>query len=173
MNKKLNLIQLNTARNFRHNNQINPYHNKKKISTKNECLNQSNLNNTTSENHTLINVSVSLPMSALKSRLLSPKIFINPIDSALSSSNSKAQMTPLKQFNNTSIYYSKHKNTKKSNYIKNNYKNEMKSNEKNKENIMNNYQNYNNNSNVNKLVYLKSNNTSNNFKNINKQKKII
>jgi len=172
MNRKLNLIQLNTARNFRHNNQINPYYRKNKINTKNESLIQSSLNNTTSENRTSINVSVSLPMSALKSRLLSPKILINSIDSALSSSNSKTQMTPLKQFNNTSIYYSKHKNTKKTNYIKNNYKNEVKSNEKNKENIMNNYQNNNNNSNVNKLIYIKSNNTSYNFKCINKQNKI-
>ena len=172
MNRKLNLIQLNTARNFRHNNQINPYYCKNKNNTKNESLIQSNLNNTTSENRTSINVSVSLPMSALKSRLLSPKILINSIDSALSSSNSKTQMTPLKQFNNTSIYYSKHKNTKKTNYIKHNYKNEVKSNEKNKENIMNNYQNNNNNSNVNKLIYIKSNNTSYNFKCINKQNKI-
>ena len=30
------LKQLNTARNFRHNNQINPYNNKKKISSKKE-----------------------------------------------------------------------------------------------------------------------------------------
>ena len=164
MNSKLHLIKLNTARNFRHNNQINPYHNKKKINTKNEPLNQSSLNNTTSENHTLINVSVSLPLSALKSRFLSP--------SSLSSSNSKAQMTPLKQFNNTSIYYSKHKNKKKSNYIKNNDKRDIKSNEKNKEKIMNNYQNSNNNSNINKLVCIKNNNTSYNFRYINEQKKI-
>ena len=172
MNKKLNVIQLNTARNFLHKNQINPYNHKGKINTKNECLNQSSLNNTTSENHTLINVSVSLPMSALKSRLLSPKIFINSIDSALSSSNSKAQMTPLKKFNNTSIYYSKHKNTKKTNYIKNKNKIEMKNNEQNKENICNNYQHTNNNSNINKIIYIKNNNTSYNFKYVNNQKKI-
>ena len=165
MNSKLSLIELNTARNFHHNTQINPYHCKKKINTKNEPLNQSSLNNTTTENHTLINVSVSLPMSALKSRFLSPKIFINSNALALSSSNSKAQMTPLKQFNNTSIYYSKHKNTKKSNYIKNNNKRDIKSNEDNKDNI-------NNNSNVKKLVCIKNNNTSYNFKYINKQKKI-
>ena len=164
MNSKLSLIELNTARNFHHNTQINPYHCKKKINTKNEPLNQSSLNNTTTENHTLINVSVSLPLSALKSRFLSP--------SSLSSSNSKAQMTPLKQFNNTSIYYSKHKNTKKSNYIKNNDKRDIKSNEKNKEKIMNNYQNSNNNSNINKLVCIKNNNTSYNFRYINEQKKI-
>ena len=111
-------------------------------------------------------------MSALKSRFLSPKIFINSNASALSSSNSKAQITPLKQFNNTSIYYSKHKNTKKSNYIKNNNKRDIKSNEDNKDNITNNYQNNNNNSNFKKLVCIKNNNTSYNFKYINKQKKI-
>ena len=172
MNNKLDLIKLNTERNFCNSNQIKSYHNKTKISPKNEILNQSSLNNTTSENHTIINVSVSLPLSALKSRLLSPKIFINPIDSALSSSNSKAQMTPLKQFNNTSIYYSKHKNTKKSNYIKNTDKKDLKINGHNKENFVNNYQNSNNKLNPNKLMYIKNNNTSYNFKNINKQKKI-
>jgi hypothetical protein len=141
MKKKYNPIQLNASGLAHHNIKIDSNYYKKKLYSTNKYLNQSYLNNTSYKNHDSFNISVSLPMSELKSKLLSPKIFRNPTETSVSSSNSRTRITAIKNYNNISIYYSKHKNKRKEKNSKSNLKSGMKYSSKNKENICNNYQN--------------------------------
>ena len=171
MNKKYNPIQLNASSHLRHNIQINSNHYKKKLYSTNKYLNQSYLNNTTYQNHDSVNISESLPMSELKSKLLSPKIFRNPTETSVSSSNSRTRIEAIKNFNNISIYYSKHKNKRKEKISKNNNKSGMQYSSKNKEIICNNYQNISK-PKIKKIMQIKNTNTSFNFSYINKRKKI-
>ena len=171
MNKKYNPIQLNASSHLRHNIQINSNHYKKKLYSTNKYLNQSYLNNTTYKNHDSVNISVSLPMSELKSKLLSPKILRNPTEASVSSSNSRTRIEAIKNFNNISIYYSKHKNKRKEKISKNNNKSGMQYSSKNKEIICNNYQNISK-PKIKKIMQIKNTNTSFNFSYINKRKKI-
>ena len=103
MSKKYNPIQLNASGLLHHNIQIKSNHYKRKLYPINKYLNQSCLNNTTYKNQDSVNISVSLPMSELKSKLLSPKIFRNPTESSISSSNSRTRMAAIKNFNILSL----------------------------------------------------------------------
>ena len=170
MNKKYNPIQLNTSSHARRQIQINTNHHKNIFYSSNKYLNQSYLNNTTSKNHDSVNISVSLPMSELKSKLLSPKIFRNPTETSASSSNSRIKITAISNFNNISIYYSKHKNKKKEKISKNNNKSGVQYNSQNKENIYN-YQNKSK-PKIKKIMQIKNAYTSYNFSYINKRTKI-
>ena len=138
MNKKYNPIQLNASSHLGHNIQINSNHYKKKLYSTNRYLNQSYLNNSTYQNQDSVNISESLHISELKSKLLSPKIFRNPTETSVSSSNSRTRIEAIKNFNNISIYYSKYKNKRKEKISKNNNKSGMQYTSKNKENICNN-----------------------------------
>ena len=171
MNKKYNPIQLNASSHLGHNIQINSNNYKKKLYSTNRYLNQSYLNNTTYQNHDSVNISESLPMSELKSKLLSPKIFRNPNEISVSSSNSRTRIEAIKNFNNISIYYSKYKNKRKEKISKNNNKSGMQYTSKNKENICNNYQNISK-PKIKKIMQIKNANTSFNFSYTNKRKKI-
>jgi hypothetical protein len=173
MKKKYNPIQLNASGLAHHNIKIDSNYYKKKLYSTNKYLNQSYLNNTSYKNHDSVNISVSLPMSELKSKLLSPKIFRNPTETSVSSSNSRTRITAIKNYNNISIYYSKHKNKRKEKNSKSNLKSGMKYSSKNKENICNNYQN-NSKIKIRKIMQIKNanTNTSFNFSFINKRKKI-
>jgi len=177
MNKKYYPIQLNASYHVGHNIQINSKYHKSKLYSTNKYLNHSYLNNNSYKNHDSVNISVSLPTSELKSKLLSPKIFRNPTESSVSSSNSRTKVTALKSFNNISIYYSKHKNKKKEKekekekYSNSSKKFVMQYNSQNKENVCNNYK-INNKPKIKKIMQIKSINTSYNFNNLNKRKKI-
>ena len=171
MSKKYNPIQLNASGLLHNNIQIKSNHYKRKLYPTNKYLNQSYLNNTTYKNQDSVNISVSLPMSELKSKLLSPKIFRNPTETSVSSSNSRTRMAAIKNFNNISIYYSKHKNKRKEKIRINNSKSGMQYSSKNKENIVNNYQNTSK-PKIKKIMQIKSTHTSFNFSFINKRKKI-
>ena len=171
MNKKYNPIQLNASSHLGHNIQINSNHYKKKLYSTNRYLNQSYLNNSTYQNQDSVNISESLHISELKSKLLSPKIFRNPIEISVSSSNSRTRIEAIKNFNNISIYYSKYKNKRKEKISKNNNKSGMQYTSKNKENICNNYQNISK-PKIKKIMQIKNANTSFNFSYTNKRKKI-
>ena len=117
----MNSNYLNSSSNFHPTNQ---YHHQKKLSFINSYIMSGNLNNTP-EN---CNLRISLPIQAIKSKLISPKVGIKTIESNLSpNSSSRIKKGHFIHFNNTSIYYSKHKN--KTSFINSYLNSDMKFNQ--------------------------------------------
>ena len=111
MKKNMNQLHLNTSSNF-HN--INEYYHRKKNSCMNSYINDSNFNTISETQSKYSKLRISAPIQVLKSNNITTKLEKKTIENNTSSSSRSKKK--LINFNNNSIYYSKHKN--KTSFIK-------------------------------------------------------
>ena len=104
VNKAMNILHLNTASNF-HN--IKEYHHRKKLSYINSYTNNYNLNTISQNKSKYSKLRISLPIK-VNSKNISSKLGKKTIETNIS--ENKRTKKKIINFNNNSIYYSKHKN---------------------------------------------------------------